>query len=81
MKIEILERNSLVKYRLKELIEKKIKKLDKYFNKEASCKVVCSASKDKTRYKMEVTITSSGKYIRSEVEMVVLFEIVIKRMS
>ena len=68
MKIDIQQRNYVVKERLEDLIEKKVKKLDKYFSKDASCKIVCSASKDKMRYKMEITISSSGKYIRSEVE-------------
>lgn len=68
MKIDIQQRNYVVKERLEDLIEKKVKKLEKYFSKDASCKVIASASKDKTRYKMEITIASSGKYIRSEVE-------------
>jgi len=68
MKLEITQKNYVIKERLQDLIEKKVKKLDKYFSKDASCKVVCSQSKDRLRNKMEVTITSSGKYIRSEVE-------------
>ena len=68
MKIDILQKNYIVRERLAELIEKKVKKLEKYFNKESSCKVVCSANKDKTRFKMEITMASAGKYIRSEVE-------------
>ena len=53
---------------LKKYVEEKLKKLDKYFEKDANCKVICSQSKDKLRNKMEVTISSSGKFIRSEVE-------------
>lgn len=68
MKIEISQKNYVVRERLSDLIEKKIKKLDKYFTKPATCKVVCSQSKDKLRNKMEITIASAGKYIRSEVE-------------
>ena len=68
MKIEIAQKNYVIKERLQDLIEKKVKKLDKYFEKNANCKVVCSQSKDKLRNKMEITIASSGRFIRSEVE-------------
>lgn len=68
MKIEITQKNYTVKERLSDLIEKKVAKLGKYFSKDASCKVVCAANKERTRFKMEITISSSGKYIRSEVE-------------
>ena len=68
MKIEVIQRNYVVRERLQDLIEKKVQKLNKYFSKDASCKVVCSQSKDRLRNKMEITIASSGKYVRSEVE-------------
>lgn len=68
MKIEISQKNYIVRERLSDLIEKKVEKLNKYFTKDASCKVVCSANSDRTRQKMEITIVSAGKYIRSEVE-------------
>ena len=43
MKLEITERNKYkVSSRLKQIIEDKMKKLDKYFDKDASAKIVCS---------------------------------------
>ena len=54
MKIEVIQRNYVVRERLQDLIEKKVQKLNKYFSKDASCKVVCSQSKDKLRNKMEI---------------------------
>ena len=40
MKIDIVEKNYDVGTRLQGLIEKKVGKLDKYFDKNTSCKVV-----------------------------------------
>lgn len=41
MKIEIVEKNYDVGVKLRNLIEKKVDKLEKYFGDNATCKVVC----------------------------------------
>ncbi len=66
MKIEIVERNYRAKDRLEDLIHKKIEKFSKYLSDGASAKVVLSSAKD--RYKMEVSVTDKGLFVRSEVE-------------
>ena len=64
MKIEIIERNYDVGVRLSTLFEKKIEKLDRYFNNDAIARVVC-ASEGK-RFKLELTILNKGNIYRSE---------------
>lgn len=66
MKIDVISKNFDVKDRLREIIEKKIERLERFLGKNASAKVVCSRNKD--RYKMELTINADGRFIRSEVE-------------
>ena len=66
MKIEIMQKNYEAKDRLKDLVEKKVERLEKFLGRNASAKVVLSQTKD--RYKMEVTINADGRFIRSEVE-------------
>ena len=66
MKIEILERNYNAKDKLKDLIEKKLDKMQKYLGKDASCRVVLSKTHE--REKMEVNVRANGLFIRSEVE-------------
>lgn len=66
MKIDITSRNYKVSDRLKGLIEKKIEKFEKFFDKATSCKVVLTCQKD--RYKMELNLSSGSMFIRSEVE-------------
>ncbi|MBQ9790321.1 MAG: ribosome-associated translation inhibitor RaiA [Clostridia bacterium] len=66
MKIEIVERNYRAKDRLTNLITKKIEKFDKYLSENAAAKVVLSGVKD--RYKMEVSVSDKGLFVRSEVE-------------
>lgn len=67
MKIDILERNYKAKDKLKDLIEKKISRFEKYLGKNATCKVVLSSRNDNS-YKMEVTLTEKNLFVRSEVE-------------
>ena len=67
MKIDILERGYKAKDKLKDLIEKKIERFEKYVGKEATCKVVLSSRKDNA-YKMEVSLNAKGLFVRSEVE-------------
>lgn len=66
MKLEITERNKYkVSARLKQIIEDKMKKLDKYFDKDASAKIVCS--KNGKQEKLEITVKVDGLLYRSEV--------------
>ena len=66
MKIDIVGRNYKVSEKLKGLIEKKLGKFEKYFDKPATIKVVCSAERD--RNKMELNFSAGSMFIRSEVE-------------
>ena len=67
MKIEYLERNYKSRDKLKDLIEKKVNRFEKYLGDNATCKVVLSSRKAGI-YKMEVTISAKGLFVRSEVE-------------
>ena len=66
MKIDIQSKNYNLSERLKDLIEKKVGKLERFFDKPVEAKVVCTKNKD--RQKMEINVYSGGLYIRSEVE-------------
>lgn len=66
MKIDIVGRNYKVTEKLKTLLEKKISKFEKFFEKGATAKVVCSSQKD--RFKMELNLSTGSMFIRSEVE-------------
>lgn len=65
MKLEIIQKNYEISKKLHELIEKKVGKLEKYFDKEANCKVVCK--EDNKKFKLEITISGKGSFFRSEV--------------
>lgn len=65
MKIEITAKDYNVSDRLKELIEKKISKLEKYFSDNAVAKVLCKKEKDIN--KMEISISAKNGYYRAEV--------------
>lgn len=65
MKIEIVEKNYDVGVKLRDLIEKKVGRLEKYFGDNAKCKVVCK--KDNKQYKIEINIVSKNSFFRSEV--------------
>jgi len=65
MRIEFVEKNYDIGTKLKELISKKIGKLDRYFEDDSKARVVCSLQ-NKT-YKLELTITSKKKLFRAEV--------------
>ncbi len=72
MKIEIVERNYDVGKRLQSLIEKKLKKLERYFPDDAKATVVCR--QEKKNYIMEVSITNKNGFYRSEVTGENMFE-------
>lgn len=65
MKIELIERNYDIGNRLGDLIEKKVSKLDRYFNDDVTCRIVCSLQNK--IYKMEVTMLNKGSIFRAEV--------------
>lgn len=65
MRIEFVEKNYDIGTKLKKLIEKKLSKLDRYFEDDAKARVVCSFQ-NKT-YKLELTITNKNKLFRAEV--------------
>lgn len=66
MKIEIVDRgNYKVSERLKKIITNKLERLNKYFDDDASAKVVCY--KQNKQDKLEITLSSKGFLYRSEV--------------
>jgi len=65
MNLEIIEKDYKVGNRLRQIIEEKVKKLDRYFPSGADIKIVCKQVKN--LYKMEVSIMSKGLLYRSEV--------------
>lgn len=66
MEIKYVAKNYKISDKFKDVIEKKLSKLEKYFNRDVDLKVVCTEQND--RQKLEITINSSGLYLRSEVE-------------
>ncbi len=65
MKIEITSKNYDISQNLKDIIEKKVKKLDKYFTDTASVKVNCR--KENNLCKLELNVRSKGLFYRAEV--------------
>ncbi len=65
MEIKYVVKNYKMSDKFKDIIEKKLQKLEKYFNKDVSVKVACTEQNDMC--KLEITINSSGLFIRSEV--------------
>lgn len=64
MKFKILGRNIEVTEGLKDSVEKKIGKLEKYFNENSEVKVTLTV--EKNRHIIEVTIPTNGVIIRGE---------------
>lgn len=64
MKVTVMSKNIEITSALRESIEKKISKLDKYFEKEVDAKVTISVQKN--RHIVEVTIPFSGIMLRAE---------------
>lgn len=65
MRIEFVEKNYDIGEKLKNIIQKKVDKLDRYFDDNAKARVVCSLQ-NKT-FKLELTITSKSRIFRAEV--------------
>jgi putative sigma-54 modulation protein len=66
MRIDIIGTNYNPSNQLKELIQKKSEKLDRYFDDNASAKFVCSKTGGIDKYTLEATIWFGGKVIRVE---------------
>ncbi|MBO4573564.1 MAG: ribosome-associated translation inhibitor RaiA [Clostridia bacterium] len=64
MKIEIVAKNYHVNQDLKDVLGKKISKLDKYFDDDSNCKIYLK--KEKKDAKMEVSLAYQGQLIRAE---------------
>jgi len=64
MKIEIVAKNYQVKEQLSEILEKKVSKLDKYFDEDSVCKIYLK--QEKRECKMELSINYKGSLIRAE---------------
>ncbi len=67
MKINIIGRQMNVYEDTRELIEKKIAKLDKYFKTTASPEATVTLSRKKTTSTLEITLNAGGTLFRSEV--------------
>lgn len=65
MNIKYVTRNYKPNAHFKEILEKKLSKLDKYFSNDVECKVNTSQQND--FYKLEITINAKGAFFRSEV--------------
>jgi len=72
MKIEINSKNYNVSEKLKDIIEKKVQKLDKYFNDDAVVKVNCK--NEGKLNKLELSIRSKGLFYRAEVSSDNMYE-------
>ena len=66
MEIKYISKNYKISDKLKDIIKKKLSKLEKYFTKDTTVKVACTEQNDIC--KLEITINSAGLFIRSEVE-------------
>lgn len=65
MNIKYVAKNYKISDKFKEIIEKKLSKIEKYFSKNVDVKVACSEQNGNC--KLELTINTSGLYLRSEV--------------
>lgn len=65
MKIKYVTKNYKPSDNLKEILEKKINKLEKYFSDDVEVKV--NLSEQAKKFKLEITINAKGAFFRSEV--------------
>lgn len=65
MKVKYYAKDYKIGQNFKEILEKKLTKLDKYFPRDYDVKVSCSTQNKQE--KLEITINADGLYIRSEV--------------
>ena len=66
MDIKYVAKNYKISDKFKDVVEKKLARIEKYFDRDVEVKVSCTEQND--RCKLELTINSSGLYLRSEVE-------------
>lgn len=64
MKIEMVCKNCIAGEKLREVIDKKISKLDKYFEDDTKCKIYMK--KEGKSSKMEVSLEYKGNFIRAQ---------------
>ncbi len=64
MKVNYVSKNYKVSTKFKEILEKKLDKFSKYFDKSVTAKVNCEAQD--RREKLEITISSGSYYFRAE---------------
>lgn len=70
MKIEILAKNYSPSQKLKDILEKKVEKLDKFFDEDTTVKAVLkeeSKKHDEEKFTLELTIIVDGIVMRAEV--------------
>lgn len=65
MKITYVSKNYKISPKFKEILEKKLDKLEKYFNKDCDVRVNCSSQADVE--KLEISMNAEGMFYRSEV--------------
>ncbi len=65
MKINYVAKNYVISTKFKDIIEKKLNKLDKYLNNNATVKVACYEQGNND--KLEITLNADGMFFRSEV--------------
>lgn len=65
MKVKYYAKDYKITQNFKDVLEKKLAKLDKYFPRDYDVKVACSTQNKQD--KLEITINADGLYIRSEV--------------
>ena len=66
MLIQIIERNYQASDNLREVVEKKLNKLDKYFDKDSETVAKVSFKKEASSLKLEVMLDYLGKFVRAE---------------
>ncbi|MBE5756709.1 MAG: ribosome-associated translation inhibitor RaiA [Clostridiales bacterium] len=66
MLIQFTERNYEASTNLKEVVEKKLSKLDKYFEKGEMPTAKVNFKKESTTFKLEVMLDYFGKFVRAE---------------
>ena len=82
MKVKVIGKNIEVTEALKNIIEKKISRLDRYFNPEVEAQTTLSVQKN--RHTIEVTIPFNGVILRSEErneDMYISIDIVIDKLE
>lgn len=65
MKVKYVAKNYKISDNFKEVIERKLEKIEKYFNSDYDVKIACTEQGNDQ--KLEITINANGLFIRSEV--------------